>query len=44
MPEGWLLSYDGGATPLRAKTLTESIGRLADKVGLKGITAHSFRA
>jgi hypothetical protein len=43
MPDGWLLSYDGGATSLRAKTLTESISRLADKVGLKGITAHSFR-
>jgi integrase len=43
MPDGWLLSYDGGVTPLRAKTLTGSVARLAANVGLKGITAHSFR-
>jgi integrase len=41
-PEGWLLSYDGGVTPLRAKALGERISRLAKKLGIPA-TAHSFR-
>lgn len=36
-PDGWLLSYDGGATPMRAKSMTEYVTRLAKKLG---ITAH----
>ena len=41
-PEGWLLSYDGGSTPLRAKSLTERISRLGAKLGIDAST-HSFR-
>jgi integrase len=41
-PEGWLLSYDAGATPLRAKALSERISTLAKKVDLD-VTTHSLR-
>lgn len=36
-PDGWLLSPDGGTTPMRAKAMTEYVGRLAKRLG---ITAH----
>lgn len=36
-PSGWLLSYNGGETPMRAKSMTEYITRLAKRLG---ITAH----
>jgi integrase len=42
-PDGWMLSYDAGRTPLRAKALTEAIARLVDETGLTGISTHSFR-
>jgi integrase len=41
-PDGWLLSHDGGATPLRAKALTESVASLGRKLGMD-VTVHSFR-
>ncbi len=41
-PDGWLLSYDGGTTPLRAKSMTEYVGRLMKRVGAPG-TLHTFR-
>ncbi len=41
-PEGWLLSHDGGSTPLNAKVLGMSITKLARKMDLK-VTTHSFR-
>jgi integrase len=41
-PDGWLLSYDGGVTPLRAKSMTEYFGRLAARLGIKA-SLHSFR-
>ena len=31
-PNGWLLSYDGGTTPMRAKSMTEYVGRLAKRL------------
>jgi integrase len=31
-PDGWLLSYDGGTTPMRAKSMTEYFGRLAKRL------------
>jgi integrase len=30
-PEGWLLSYDGGTTELRAKSVTEYVSRMAKR-------------
>ncbi|MGH9087145.1 MAG: tyrosine-type recombinase/integrase [Acidimicrobiales bacterium] len=30
-PDGWLLSYDGGETPMRAKSMTEYVGALAKR-------------
>ena len=39
---GWLLSYDGGSTPLRAKALGVAITAMGRKCGLK-VTPHSFR-
>jgi integrase len=41
-PEGWLLSYDAGATPLRAKALGQAIAGLGKGLGLD-VTTHSFR-
>ena len=41
-PEGWLLSYDAGVTPMRAKALGQSITDLGKGLGLK-VTTHSFR-
>jgi integrase len=34
VPDGWLLSYNGGATPMRAKSITEYVGRLAKRLGV----------
>ncbi|MHB1583728.1 MAG: tyrosine-type recombinase/integrase [Acidimicrobiales bacterium] len=36
-PAGWLLSYNGGETPMRAKSMTEYMASLAKRLG---ITAH----
>jgi integrase len=33
-PDGWLLSNDGGATPLRAKSVTEYVSRTAKRLGI----------
>ena len=41
-PEGWLLSYDAGTTPLRAKALGQAIAGLGKGLGLD-VTTHSFR-
>jgi integrase len=41
-PDGWLLSYDGGSTPIRAKTLGERVTRLGRKLGIE-VSLHSFR-
>jgi integrase len=41
-PEGWLLSYDGGATPMRAKSLTAYITKLGKRVGVP-VHFHQFR-
>lgn len=41
-PGGWLLSYDGGSTPLRAKALTERITSLGKSLGIDA-SPHSFR-
>jgi integrase len=41
-PDGWLLSYDGGHNPLRAKSFGEKVADLARTAGVKG-TLHSFR-
>ncbi|MGH9090000.1 MAG: tyrosine-type recombinase/integrase [Acidimicrobiales bacterium] len=34
-PAGWLLSPDGGATPMRAKSMTEYVTRLAKRLGIR---------
>ncbi|MGO8870565.1 MAG: tyrosine-type recombinase/integrase, partial [Acidimicrobiales bacterium] len=31
-PDGWILSYNGGTTPMRAKSLTEYVSKLAKRV------------
>ncbi len=41
-PEGWLLSPDGGTSPMRAKGLGESITALGRRLGIP-VTTHSFR-
>jgi integrase len=41
-PEGWLLSYDAGVTPMRAKALGQAISNLGKGLGLN-VTTHSFR-
>ena len=41
-PDGWLLSYDAGVTPMRAKALGEAITDLGKRLGLE-VTTHSFR-
>jgi integrase len=41
-PEGWLLSYDAGSTPMKAKALGNAISTLAKNLGL-AVTTHSFR-
>ena len=40
--EGWLLSYDAGVTPMRAKALGQAITELGKGLGLE-VTTHSFR-
>jgi integrase len=42
-PEGWLLSYDAGITPLKARALGNAFSTLAKKCGLPEATTHSFR-
>jgi integrase len=41
-PHGWLLSYDGGSTPMQAASLNTKITALGKKLGLK-VSPHSFR-
>ena len=41
-PGGWLLSYDGGSTPLRAKALTERVTRLGKPLNID-VSPRSFR-
>ena len=41
-PDGWLLSYDAGNTPMRARSLGESITALGRRLGIDA-TTHSFR-
>jgi integrase len=41
-PEGWLISLDGGETPMRVKAMTEYIGRLAKRLGVPG-HLHTLR-
>ena len=41
--DGWLLSYDGGTTPLRAKAVTEAVRKLGMKCGIP-VNPHAFRA
>ena len=41
-PEGWLLSYDGGTTPMRAKSLTAYITKLGKRVGVP-VHFHQLR-
>jgi integrase len=41
-PDGWLLSYDGGTTPMRAKGLTDYVARLGRRVGVK-VHFHQLR-
>jgi integrase len=42
VPEGWLLSYDGGATPMRAKSLTQYVTKLGKRVGVP-VHFHQLR-
>lgn len=41
-PDGWLLSRDGGHTPLRSQWLGESITGLGKRTGIP-VTTHAFR-
>lgn len=41
-PDGWLLSYDGGHTPIRSKTFGGKITALGKQLGLP-VTTHSLR-
>jgi len=41
-PDGWLLSYDGGVTPMRAKSLTAYMARLGKRVGVP-VHFHQLR-
>jgi integrase len=41
-PDGWLLSYDAGATPMWAKALGQTIADLGKGLGLE-VTTHSVR-
>src|ERR1017187_7168529 len=41
-PDGWLLSYDAGVTPLQVKALSLRIKRLGKRCGID-VTTHSFR-
>lgn len=42
-PDEWLLSYDGGPTPVSAQALGEAVSALTRRAGLKKVTLHSFR-
>lgn len=42
-PDGWLISYDGGVTPMRAKSLAAAVSERARLSGMAGVTTHSFR-
>ena len=41
-PDGWMLSYDAGSTPMRARSLGEAITALGRRLGIKA-TTQSFR-
>jgi integrase len=41
-PDGWLLSYDGGTTPMRAKSLTAYMARLGKRLGIP-VHFHQLR-
>ncbi len=41
-PEGWLLSYDGGQTPIRPKALGGAIAAVGRRIGIT-VTTHSLR-
>ncbi len=41
-PDGWLLSYNGGQTPMRAKAMTDYVSRLAKKLKIPA-TLHTLR-
>ena len=41
-PDGWLLSYDGGRTPMRAKSMTAYMARLSSVSGYQ-LVFHSLR-
>ncbi|HEY5025560.1 MAG TPA: site-specific integrase [Acidimicrobiales bacterium] len=41
-PDGWLLSYDGGTTPMGAKTLTDYVTRLGKKLKIP-VHFHTLR-
>jgi integrase len=41
-PDGWLLSNNGGVTPMRAKSMTEYFGRLAKDLKIPA-TLHTLR-
>ncbi|HMD45075.1 MAG TPA: site-specific integrase [Acidimicrobiales bacterium] len=44
-PNGWLLSYDGGATPLRAKTVSEYVTKLGQRLKPPiTVTLRQFRS
>lgn len=42
LQDGWLLSYDGGETPMRAKTLTDYVTNLGRKLKIP-VHFHSLR-
>ncbi len=41
-PAGWLISLDGGETPIRAKTVTEYVSRLGRRLGIP-VHLHALR-
>lgn len=42
-PEGWLISYDAGTTPMHAKAFARILSELCKRAGVEGVTTHSFR-
>jgi integrase len=43
VPEGWLLSYDGGATPIKQNNLGRQVIAHCKRSGYPDITTHDFR-
>jgi integrase len=41
-PDGWLVSYNGGESPMRAKGVTEYVSRLLKKLGITA-KLHTLR-